>query len=123
MAKVLVIEDNPVNMELFTDLLEARGHDVVQAASAEEGIQNAKETSPDIILIDIALPGMNGLIATGILKDEPETRGIPVVALTAHAMHGDAEKAMAAGCSGYITKPIDTRGFVDTVERYLGKQS
>jgi CheY-like chemotaxis protein len=106
-------------MELVTDLLEARGHDVVQATTAEEGIQAAKRLAPNIILADIALPGMDGLTATAILKNDPKTTAIPVVALTAHAMHGDAEKAIAAGCVGYITKPINTREFVDTVEKYL----
>jgi two-component system cell cycle response regulator DivK len=119
MVKVLVIEDNPVNMELVTDLLETRGHEVQQAGTAEEGIETAKRRRPDIILMDIALPGIDGLTATGLLKQNPQTKSIPVIALTAHAMHGDAEKAMAAGCAGYITKPINTREFAVTVEQFV----
>jgi two-component system, cell cycle response regulator DivK len=119
MTRVLVIEDNLVNMELATDLLEAYGYDVLHASSAEDGIQTARRERPDIVLIDIALPGMDGLTATGLLKQDRETSRIPVVALTAHAMHGDAERAAAAGCSGYITKPINTREFARSVAGIL----
>src|SRR2546422_6603702 len=107
--KILVIEDNPMNMELTADLLEVAGYVVCQAENAEEGIAMALSARPSIILMDIALPGMDGLQATNILKQDPHTSHIPVVALTAHAMKGDADKALAAGCIGYITKPIDTR--------------
>jgi len=117
--KILIVEDNSMNMELVTDLLEASGYVVIQAGTAEEGIELARSELPDLILMDINLPGMDGLEATAILKKAPDTKGINVVVLTAHAMKGDEEKALAAGCAGYITKPIDTRKFPKTVARFI----
>src|SRR5438128_2741992 len=108
-SKILIVEDNAMNMELAADLLEAAGHEVFRARAAEQGIELARSAAPDLILMDISLPGMDGLVATQRLKAEPATRAIPVLALTAHAMKGDHEKALAAGCAGYLTKPIDTR--------------
>jgi CheY-like chemotaxis protein len=95
------------------------GYAVFEAVSAEKGIELAKTGSPDLILMDISLPGMDGLVATGILKQDPELKNIPIVALTAHAMRGDEEKALAAGCIGYITKPINTKAFSKTVAQYV----
>ena len=118
-ATVLVIEDNPLNMELVCDILEANDFSVYQACAAQEGIQIAKENNPQLILMDIQLPGMDGLEATQILKEDVSTKDIPVVALTAHAMKGDEEKALDAGCSGYITKPIDTREFPNLVRKFV----
>ena len=117
--KILIIEDNPMNMELATDLLEAAGYVVIQAGTAEEGIELARVEFPDLILMDISLPGMDGLEATGVLKQDPAAKDIPVIAMTAHAMKGDERKARAAGCAGYITKPIDTREFPKTVARFI----
>lgn len=117
--KILIIEDNPMNMELATDLLEASGYVVIQAGVPGEGIELSRVESPDLILMDISLPGMDGLEATGILKQDSGTRDIPVIAMTAHAMKGDKEKALAAGCAGYITKPIDTREFPKIVARFI----
>jgi len=117
--KILIVEDNPINMELATDLLEAAGHSVVPASDAEAGIILAGTESPDIILMDLALPGMDGLQATQILRHTATTLEIPILALTAHAMQGDAAKAAAAGCIGYLTKPIDTRTFVGTVVSFV----
>ena len=117
--KILIVEDNPMNMELATDLLEASGYVVIQAGAAEEGIKLARAKLPDLILMDISLPGMDGLEATGVLRQDPTTKGINVIALTAHAMKGDEEKALAAGCAGYIKKPIDTREFPKTVARFI----
>jgi CheY-like chemotaxis protein len=117
--KILIVEDHPMNMELATDLLEASGYVVIQAGAAEEGVALARAESPDLILMDISLPGMDGLEATGVLKQDPETKDISVIAMTAHAMKGDKEKALAAGCSGYITKPINTREFPKTVTRFI----
>ncbi len=117
--KILIVEDNPMNMELATDLLEASGYVVIQAGTAEEGIKLARDEFPDLILMDVGLPGMNGLEATGVLKQDPATKDIKVIVLTAHAMKGDEEKALAAGCAGYITKPIDTREFSKTVSRFI----
>jgi CheY-like chemotaxis protein len=117
--KILIVEDNLMNIELATDLLEASGYVVIQAGMAEEGIGLARAELPDLILMDISLPGMDGLEATAVLKQDPATKGINVVAMTAHAMKGDEEKALAAGCSGYITKPIDTREFPKAVARFI----
>lgn len=120
MAKILVIEDNETNMELAITLIVASGHSALEARTAEEGIQKAKSEMPSLILMDISLPGMDGLTATGLLKKDPETNHIPVVALTAHAMKGDEAKALEAGCCGYLTKPIDTRAFPAELKRFLG---
>ncbi len=109
MKKILVVEDNPVNMELVTDLLEIAGYEILQASTAEEGIETARATQPDLILMDVRLPGMDGLSATSILKKADDTRHIPVIALTAQAMKGDEERALEAGCDAYLSKPIDTR--------------
>ena len=117
--KVLVVEDNPMNLELAVDLLEMAGYVVTQAETAEAGIALAKAESPDLILMDIGLPGLDGLTATGILKQDSETKDIPIVAMTAHAMSGDEGKALAAGCEGYMAKPIDTRAFPRTVAGFI----
>lgn len=117
--KILIVEDNPINMELATDLLEAAGYVVIQVGTAEEGIKLARDEFPDLILMDVSLPGMDGLEATEALKQDPTTKDIPVIAITAHAMKGDEEKALAAGCVGYIPKPIDTRAFPKTVARLI----
>jgi CheY-like chemotaxis protein len=117
--KILVIEDNPLNMELTADILGAAGYTVLQAENAERGIALARAERPALILMDVRLPGIDGLSATEILKGKAETRGIPVIALTAHAMKGDEEKALAAGCKGYITKPINTRTLPREVAGFL----
>ena len=117
--RILVIEDNPMNLELVRDLLEAQGYVVIDSRTAEEGIVRAKAEQPLLIFIDINLPGTDGLTATTMLKTDAATRRIPVVALTAHAMKGDDERARTAGCDGYLTKPIDTRTFPALVARFL----
>ncbi len=117
--KILVIEDNPINMELITDLLNVTGYRVLQAGDAETGITLARTERPALILMDISLPGMDGLTATRILKQDPITRDIPVVALTAHAMKGDKEKILAAGCTDYISKPIDTRTLPKMIAHFI----
>ncbi len=116
---VLIIEDNQLNFELMADLLEANGCTVQQAQSAEEGLDLARASSPDLVLMDFSLPGMDGLCATRALKSDPPTRHLPVIAVTAHAMKGDEEIARSAGCDGYLTKPIDTRTFIPTLARFL----
>ena len=118
-AKILIIEDNALNMELAQDLLEIKGFRVITAESAEEGLRLAREEVPDLVLMDISLPGMDGLAATYQLKQDDATKDISVVCMTAHAMEGDLEKAKKAGAKGYITKPIDTREFANQVEAYL----
>jgi two-component system, cell cycle response regulator DivK len=120
--KVLLIEDNPMNMELATDLLETAGFEVLKADRAENGITIALAQQPEIILMDIALPGMDGLEATRRLKRDARTAWIPIVALTASAMRGDDSKARLAGCCGYIAKPIDTRRFAKTVAEFMGPE-
>ncbi len=117
--KILIVEDNPMNLELATYLLEASGYFVIQAGTAEEGIKLARGEFPDLILMGVGLPGMDGLEATGVLKQGPKTKDIPVIAMTAHAMKGDEEKAVAAGCAGYITKRIDTGEFPKEVARFI----
>lgn len=120
--RVLLIEDNLMNMELATDLLEAAGFHVLQAERAENGIAMAIAQQPDIILMDIALPGTDGLEATRRIKQDARTARIPIVALTASAMRGDDDRARSAGCSGYIAKPIDTRRFAKTVAAFMEKE-
>ncbi len=112
MAKVLVVEDNPANMTLAKFLLESVGHTVLSAIDAESGVILATTEQPDLILMDIQLPGMDGLQATGLLKADPGTRSIPVIALTALAMKGDEERILGAGCDGYIAKPLDYKQFL-----------
>lgn len=117
--KILIIEDNPLNMELAADLLTEAGYEVLQASTAEKGLQLARSLLPNLILMDTSLPGMDGLQATMILKSESETQHIPVISLTANAMKGDEETARAAGAMAYVTKPIDTRTFVKDISAYL----
>lgn len=121
--KILVVEDNPLNLELTTDLLEMAGHQVLQAESGERVLEIVRQDLPDLILMDVSLPGKDGLELTSELKADPELRGIPVVAVTAHAMAGDQERVLAVGCEGYLTKPIDTRTFAQQVERFAKERS
>jgi two-component system, cell cycle response regulator DivK len=120
MARVLVIEDNPSNLTLATFLLESGGHIVLSAADAEAGLALARTEHPDLILMDIQLPGMDGLEATGRLKGDPRTRAIPVIALTALAMKGDEERIREGGCEAYLSKPISVAKFLETVRTYAG---
>jgi len=117
--KILIVEDNPLNLELASDLLEASGFEVICAQSGEAGIKLAQEAQPHLILMDLSLPGMDGVEATKALKANSQTSHIPIVAVTAHAMKGDEQKALAVGCEGYITKPIDTRMFPVLVLQHL----
>lgn len=119
MANILVIEDNPTNMKLAVLLLKKAGHTVDSAIDAENVLTLARDGRPDMILMDIQLPGMDGLEATRLLKQDEATRSIPVIALTALAMKGDEERIRAAGCDGYIAKPIDYRAFLATIEAHL----
>ena len=123
MAKVLIIEDNPANMTLATFLLQSAGHSVLAARDAETGLTLARDEQPDLVLMDIQLPGMDGLEATALLKSDAATREIPVVALTALAMKGDEERILAAGCDGYIAKPLAYRDFLATISAHLVKAS
>lgn len=116
---VLVVEDNPLNMKLIRSLLQLGDFDMIEAPDAESGIELAKKIKPDLILMDIQLPGMDGLSATQLIKNDPSLNKVPIVAITSYAMHGDEQKAKSAGCSGYIAKPIDTRSFLDTINEYM----
>lgn len=116
MARILVIEDSPTNMMLSVDLLEHAGHTVLQADRAGAGLEIAARELPDLILMDIQLPDMDGMSATRILKTAADTKNIPVIALTASAMKGDRERILEAGCDGYIEKPIRYKTFLEQVD-------
>ncbi|MGA2480079.1 MAG: response regulator [Spirochaetia bacterium] len=118
MCRVLIVEDNPLNLELARDLLEAAGFEVISAKTAKEGLEQIRLHLPDLVLLDIALPDMDGLEAVRRIKADPVLAAIPVVALSAHAMTRDRDLALKAGCDGYITKPIDTRKFAPEVSSY-----
>ena len=120
--RILIVEDNPMNMELATDLLEVAGFTVLPAMTAEEGLVLAGTEQPDLILMDIGLPGMDGLEATRRLKQNHATASIPVVAVSASVMSGDEAKAFVAGCCDYISRPIDTRQFAKIVASHLAAQ-
>ncbi len=119
---ILVVEDNPTNQLLTTMVLNRDGFETAVAESAEDALVFIKARRPDLILMDVQLPGMDGLTFASTLRSVPEAAGVPVVALTSHAMRGDRERAIAAGCVGYLSKPIDTRTLSDEL-RALIKQS
>lgn len=119
--KILVVEDNLMNLELVSDVLEAHGYEVLQADTGQKALEIAGKELPDLVLMDIQLPEMDGLEVTRLLKINELTSGIKVIALTAHAMRGDEERAREAGCSGYIAKPINTREFAGVIAGYLGE--
>ena len=119
--RILVVDDNAVNRRLLQVLLRFRGYEVCEAASAPEAFATLREKPPHLILMDLRLPGMDGLTVTRRLKADPATREIPVVAVTSYAMKGDEETARAAGCSAYVTKPIDKTLFLETVASVLRK--
>lgn len=118
-ARVLIVDDNPTNLKLASDVLGFDGYEILNASDAESAQEIIRNTPPDLILMDIALPGMDGLTLTRLLKADDATRHIVVVALTAFAMKGDDARAREAGCDGYITKPIDTRALPIAVAEYL----
>ncbi|MEP6916960.1 MAG: response regulator [Acidobacteriota bacterium] len=119
MARVLVVEDNPANMTLAVFLLESAGHTVMSATNAEAGLTIARDQQPDLVLMDIQLPGMDGLEATALLKQDQATRAIPVIALTALAMKGDEARIRAAGCDGYVAKPLAYKDFLEVIAAHL----
>lgn len=116
---ILLIEDNEQNRYLATFLLEKRGHRVIPAADGRQGMAIALEKAPDLILLDIQLPEMDGYDVARALRENMELRQVPIVAVTSYAMVGDREKCLAAGCNGYIEKPIDPEAFVEEIERYF----
>ena len=116
---ILVVEDNPRNMKLMRALLSLHNCSTIQAVDAEGGINAAIATLPDLIIMDLHLPEMDGLKATSFLKNNPVTKHIPIVAVTSAAMEGDGKQAFEAGCDGYVTKPINTRTFAQTIAIFL----
>ena len=121
MAKILIVEDNPVNMKLAVFLVQSAGHTVLCATDGEAGLTLARNELPNLILMDIQLPGIDGLDAIGLLKRDEATRAIPVIALTALAMKGDEERIRAAGCDDYIAKPIDYKDFLASIAAQLAR--
>ena len=119
-ARVLVVEDNDMNMQLVEYLLEEGGYQIVKAASGEEALSTARGGEPvDLILMDIHLPGIDGLSVIREMKSDPRTGAIPILALTAHAMRGDRDRFLEAGCDRYISKPIDVKTFLTSIRSYL----
>jgi two-component system cell cycle response regulator DivK len=116
---ILLVEDSPLNRRLMEAVLRPRGYRLLVAEDGQQGIDVAVAELPSLILMDVQLPGLSGYDATRVLKSRPETQHIPVVALTAHAMSDERDRALAAGCDGYIVKPIDTRAFPDQIREYL----
>jgi two-component system cell cycle response regulator DivK len=117
--RVLIVEDNDLNMKLFHDLLEAHGYDTLQTKDGMEALELARQHHPDLILMDIQLPEVSGLEVTKWIKDDPNIKDIPIVAVTAFAMKGDEEKIRDGGCEAYIAKPISIAHFLETVKRFL----
>jgi two-component system, cell cycle response regulator DivK len=121
MAKtVLIVEDNELNMKLFRDLLEAHGYQTSGTSNGFEALDLVRKLRPDLILMDIQLPQVSGLEVTRWIKDDPELRAIPVVAVTAFAMKGDEERIREGGCEAYLSKPISVGKFIETVRRFIG---
>jgi len=120
--RILIVDDNATNLKLVAYLMKANGYAVETALDAESAIEAIRVNHPDVILMDIQLPGIDGLELTRRLKADPSTRDIVIVAVTAYAMKGDQDKALAAGCDDYITKPIDTRALPETIARHLARR-
>jgi two-component system, cell cycle response regulator DivK len=118
-AQILIVEDNPRNLKLARDVLDHHGYRTLQAADAEEGLELARAEHPALILMDVQLPGMDGVAALDRLRGDPDTSGIPVVALTAFAMRSDRERFLAAGFDGYLEKPIDVASFPQQIAALL----
>ena len=119
MSRILIIEDNPANMKLTTLLVRNAGHSVINAVDAETGLTLARTDQPDLILMDVQLPGMDGLAATALLKHDPVTAAIPVIALTALAMKADEERSQVAGCDAYIAKPLRYKELYTAINKLL----
>ncbi|MGH9462529.1 MAG: response regulator [Vicinamibacteria bacterium] len=117
---VLLVEDNEDNLVVYRTILEHVGYKVIEARDGEEGVNQARKEMPDLILMDISIPKMDGWEATQRLKSDAATRGIPIIALTAHALEEDRQKAQQAGCDGYLAKPVEPRRVVQEVERFVG---
>jgi two-component system, cell cycle response regulator DivK len=118
-GRILVVEDNADNMILMNDVLRSLNYEILKAKDGEEGVAMAKANVPDLILMDLSLPRMDGWTATGLIKAEAALAHIPVIALTAHAMSGDRERALQAGCDDYITKPLNLREFAGKIREHM----
>jgi len=118
---ILIVEDNPDNRTLISDVLVSLGYDVVEAVDGVDGVEKAARERPDLILMDLSLPHKDGWTATREIKADPALRAIPIIALTAHAMVGDREKALEAGCNDYVSKPIDLRELASKLDLHLKK--
>ena len=121
MAKILIVEDNEMNRDMLFRRLQRKGYELVIAVDGEQGVAMARSEAPDLVLMDMSLPVLDGWEATRQLKAMPETRSIPIIALTAHAMAGDEQKAMEAGCDDYDTKPIDLKRLLGKMEALLAR--
>ena len=118
--KILLVEDNEDNRLVYRTILDHFGFEVLEAADGEEGIRRARADDPDLILMDVSIPKIDGWEATRQLKADPQTASIPIIALTAHALASDREKAREAGCDGYLAKPVEPRRVVEEVKKHLG---
>ncbi|TCD57797.1 response regulator [Synechococcus sp. BS55D] len=120
MSKILLVEDNEMNRDMLSRRLLRKGYELVFAVDGEEAVSQAKEQNPDLILMDVSLPGMDGLEATRLIRQDEQTLSIPVIALTAHAMDSDRERCLAAGCNDYQTKPIDFPQLLKAISGLIG---
>jgi CheY-like chemotaxis protein len=121
MPKILLVEDNELNRDMLSRRLERRGYQVLIAVDGEQGVAMAQSEAPDLVLMDMSLPVLDGWEATRRLKAAPETRAVPIIALTSHAMVGDRDKAIAAGCDDYDTKPIELPRLLEKIDRLIAK--
>jgi len=119
MKKILVVEDNEINMYLCCRILKSSGYEVIEARSGEEGVELAIKEKPDLIIMDIQLPGIDGLETTKKIRESKAGNKVPIIALTSYAMAGDRKKALKAGCTGYIEKPINPETFIDEIKKFL----
>ncbi|MGH7411735.1 MAG: response regulator [Candidatus Methylomirabilis sp.] len=119
--RVLIVEDNPLGLELISELIKAEGHVAITVTDGAEVLAIARAQRPDLILMDIQLPGVDGLTVTHTLKADPETKEIPIIGISAHALRDDVQRALQAGCTAYLPKPLDTRCFRDLVAQLLGE--
>jgi len=119
MARILLVEDNEMNRDMLSRRLSRRGHEVIVAVDGEQGVHRARDDDPDIVLMDLSLPKLDGWEATRLIKSEPTTAALPVIALTAHAMQGDRQRALEAGADDYDTKPVDLKRLIGKIEALL----
>jgi two-component system cell cycle response regulator DivK len=121
MSVILIVEDNEKNMKLVRDVLQFKGYQTIEAVNGTDGVRLARERKPDLVLMDIQLPDIDGITALGQIRADPETKAIPVVAVSASVMPDDQQRIAASGFDAFVTKPINVKQFVETVERFVGK--